>query len=324
MLDQWIGARTPWELLAGAALIALSVGSVIRLATLGGCSPEKRRGHLGSLRTWWILLLMLLAASALGPWGVSLLLAGAGAIALDEFLRLTTPDLPRGVRRVWIAVLVLTNYALIVAAPNFDSRPVVVLLIGWSLVIPHLISDSPRRYLEHVGHALWGALVLVWGVGHAAWLVARDIPGDDLETRVGWFLLLVILTEFNDIFQALIGRAIGKHRILPTVSPHKTWEGFLGGMLFTIIAAGALQSVLRLRPLANQEIDQPYPLLAMLGAAAVVAISGFVGDLNISCVKRDKGVKDGSTLLPGQGGMVDRIDSLSFTAPALVLWTTLV
>ena len=320
----WLAERTPWELLAAGSLLAMTVGSIVRLTTLGSSSAEQRRNRLGSLRTWWILLLILLVSSAFGRWGVIAMLSVASALALEEFLKMTRTDLSPKLRRAWIAIIVGATYLLIGFFPTLDYRGIVPILVGWSLVVPHLLSDSPRQYLEHVGNALWGGLVLVWGVAHAAWLVAREVPLGDEATRVGWLLMLIILTEFNDIAQALIGRSIGKHRILPRVSPNKTWEGFVGGLISTVVVALLLQIALQLRPLANIEVDRPYSLLAMSGAALVVAISGFVGDLNMSCVKRDVGVKDGSKLLPGQGGMVDRIDSLSFTAPALMLWTALV
>lgn len=323
-MTEWLAQRTPWEILASISTIGMLIGTLVRLATLKTESSTKHASRLGSLKTWWVLLLLLLAASAIGPWGIIVLLAVGGSLALDEYLKISMPDLSTTARRAWIALVVVANYAWLGFVPQLDYRACIPLLIVWSLVVPHLLSDSPKHYLDHVGHALWGSLVVVWGVSHAAFLVARDEPAGDLPTRIGWFLVLVFLTEFNDIAQALIGRAIGKHRILPTVSPNKTWEGFLGGMGATISLAFLLQWLLQLRPLRTLEIDQPYSLTAMLGLGAVIALSGFVGDLNMSCVKRDVGVKDGSQLLPGQGGMIDRLDSLSFTAPAFLWWMTLV
>jgi phosphatidate cytidylyltransferase len=121
----------------------------------------------------------------------------------------------------------------------------------------------------------------------------------------GWFLFLMRLTEFDDIAQALVGRSIGRRKIAPVVSPHKTWAGFVGGVLLTSLLAGLL----------GRWLTPWQPTVAML-AGLLISLAGFLGDLNISGIKRDRGVKDSSNLLPGQGGVLDRIDSLTFAAPA--------
>ena len=137
---------------------------------------------------------------------------------------------------------------------------------------------------------------------------------------VGLFLYLVVLTESNDIAQALWGRKFGRHAITPRVSPHKTWEGFLLGAGTTVVLSLALAPVLTtlttcsLR-LAGRTAHVPY-LPAVL-AALLVACGGFFGDVTISAIKREVGVKDSGSLLPGMGGILDRIDSLTFTAPLM-------
>jgi phosphatidate cytidylyltransferase len=136
---------------------------------------------------------------------------------------------------------------------------------------------------------------------------------------VGWFIFLVLLTETNDIAQALVGRRVGAHSITPKVSPHKTWEGLVGGIGVTMAAAMALAPLLT--PLTSATapawttLDWLAPLVWPLAAGLAIALAGFLGDLNISAVKRDAGVKDSSHALPGMGGVLDRIDSLTLTAP---------
>jgi len=321
MAPMW-HSLAPVDRLSIMLLALMTAGTIIRWIATSRSTPERRSGRLASLRTWWILLLLTLGSVRLGATGVVVLLSVASAIGMDEFLAISTPSIGQRARRAWIAVIVIATYASILWLPQVDWRVAMPMLIVSSLVLPHLASDSPKAYLEHVGHALWGAMVLVWGIAHAAWLVARDLPPGDLETRAGWFLCLVVLTEANDILQALVGRAMGQHKILPRISPHKTWEGFLGGLILTPLVAVALQWTLQLETLTPslRESVVMVPLLGAMGGGVVIALAGFVGDLNMSCVKRDVGVKDGSMLLPGQGGMVDRIDSLSFTAPAWMLW----
>jgi phosphatidate cytidylyltransferase len=131
---------------------------------------------------------------------------------------------------------------------------------------------------------------------------------------VGWLLYLVLLTEFNDITQALWGRKFGRRKLIPIISPNKTWEGMILGTLSTLVFAVVLAPLLT--PLAgNAETAVRVMLIRPLLAGLIIAIGGSFGDLTMSAVKRDVGVKDSGSLIPGQGGLLDRIDSLTFTAP---------
>jgi len=323
-MREWLDAHHPLGIVTLVSAAAMLIGTVVRFVTLRRADPQQRRQRLDSLRTWWILTGLLLAAVWLGPTAIALFLAAASALALDEFLKLTMPEFSSRARRSWVAWVVGVTYGLVAFLPAVDFRGIVPLAVGASLVVPHLISDSPRRYLDHVGHALWGAMVLVWGTAHAAWLVTHDVPAGDLQSRIGWFLILVLLTEGSDIAQALFGRAFQGRKILPHISPNKTLQGFMAGLIVTPLLAGLLQAALRLPPLASNPAESMLSLPTAMAGGAIIAICGFVGDLNISCIKRDAGAKDGSQLLPGMGGMVDRIDSLSFTAPVFLLWLTVV
>ena len=118
---------------------------------------------------------------------------------------------------------------------------------------------------------------------------------------------LVILVGCNDTFAYLVGVLLGKHPLAPKISPKKTWEGFIGGLIFT--AAGGALSFYYL-------LDHHPVIGALAGFAAVLAAT--VGDLVESAIKRDLSIKDMGTLLPGHGGMLDRLDSALITAP--VMW----
>jgi phosphatidate cytidylyltransferase len=139
-----------------------------------------------------------------------------------------------------------------------------------------------------------------------------------MATGAGLMLSLVCLTQINDVAQYVWGRSLGRRKIIPSVSPGKTWAGFLGGVATTI--GLALVLVPWLTPLDRIEA---------LGAGVIIGVGGFVGDITISAIKRDLGVKDAGSLLPGHGGVLDRIDSLTYTAPLyfhyvywLFLWQT--
>lgn len=117
-------------------------------------------------------------------------------------------------------------------------------------------------------------------------------------------VISLALTESNDIAQYLWGKSCGRRKVVPKVSPGKTLEGLVGGVITTMIAS------LIIGPLLT-----PLNTLQVLLAGLLIGISGFCGDVVMSATKRDVGVKDSGKLLPGHGGLLDRIDSLIFTAP---------
>jgi phosphatidate cytidylyltransferase len=157
-------------------------------------------------------------------------------------------------------------------------------------------------------------MLIVFGLSHVVVLTrlppAAEAPAIE---PVAWCVYVILLTEVNDIAQALIGRRLGKHQMAPTFSPGKTWEGLAGGF---IVTAGL---ALLLAPwLTSLTLARPTWLGSCLAvtAGAIISLCGLLGDLNMSGLKRESGVKDSSQLLPGMGGMIDRIDSLTLTAPA--------
>jgi len=135
-------------------------------------------------------------------------------------------------------------------------------------------------------------------------MLCREGGGASAPAAAGMILYLILLTEFNDVFQFCWGKTFGRHKIIPWISPNKTWQGFLGGLGSTIVLA------LLLRDLAS------YFWWQALLAGLVIGHMGFFGDLTISAIKRDLGRKDTSKSIPGHGGFMDRLDSLSFASLA--------
>jgi phosphatidate cytidylyltransferase len=130
-------------------------------------------------------------------------------------------------------------------------------------------------------------------------------------------MLLVVVTKFTDIGAYLTGSTIGRHKMIPRISPKKTWEGTVGGIAFAVVGAFLCRWVM------------PDEMAALTNLHAVViglllGVAAVIGDLAESLIKREAGVKDSSTILPGHGGCLDMIDSLLFTAPLLYVYMRLV
>ena len=114
---------------------------------------------------------------------------------------------------------------------------------------------------------------------------------------------LVLVVELSDVAQYVWGKALGRRAVAASISPHKTWEGLLGGGFTAILIGGALCWA------------TPFSWVVAAGMAVLLVAMGFIGGLIMSAIKRDRGVKDYGTLIEGHGGILDRIDSLCFAAP---------
>jgi phosphatidate cytidylyltransferase len=161
--------------------------------------------------------------------------------------------------------------------------------------------------------------VTLFGLIYVAWL-CNFITRINFATGNGryWVMYLVVVTKFTDIGAYLVGSTLGRHKMIPRISPKKTWEGTAGGVVFAV--AGSLGCYFWLPKIAEDGMMawQAAVLGLLLGAAAVI------GDLAESLIKREAGVKDSSHILPGHGGALDLVDSLLFTAPLLYVYVRLV
>lgn len=178
--------------------------------------------------------------------------------------------------------------------------PVIMFLL---LPLRMVLKGEVKGITKSMSLLQWILMLSVFGISHLAYLLSLpDLPGFNAGGR-GLLIFLIFLTEINDVMQFTWGKLFGKHKIVPKVSPNKTWEGFLGGV-FSTIAIGYF-----LRFLTPLSIPQ------VLFVSFFVALAGFAGDIVLSAIKRDKGIKDMGDTIPGHGGIFDRIDSLSYTAP---------
>jgi len=297
----------------GAMLGSLLLGSILRVVWLTISPTEQNRDRFASLKTWWVLVLLFCGAVLLGRLAVAGLFATASWLGLREYLRLTR------VAKRWPYAVVPLQYLWVVLGwlePFWITVPVACLLL---IAASTAAAGKTKGFLLEVTTATWGLLLLVFCLSHAAMLLALPEKSNTVAGNAGWVFYLVLLTESNDIAQALWGRQLGRHKVTPQVSPHKTWEGLLLGISTTVLLAIAFAPLLTplhagpSRESLRIELGFPFVWSALAGVA--IAVSGFFGDITMSAVKRDVGIKDSSSLLPGQGGMLDRIDSLTFTAP---------
>lgn len=292
---------------------ALTIGTAIRLVALRRSAADVASKRLGSLKVWWVLAMLWSIAALTGQIGAAALLAIASYLALREYLRLvgSTEQIGRGsIASLFVCGAV--HYGLIVAGQGEIARwflPITLLLIFGAI---RSVACSTANYVRVTAGLYWGAMLMIYGLSHSLFLFTIDSVSVPRVGISGWFLFVVLLSEMNDIMQAIVGRKFGKHKITPMVSPHKTYEGLIGGLITSITL-----SIVLAPSMTTITIDRSTVLGIALSvfAGMLISLTGFLGDINMSAIKRDAGVKDGSDLLPGMGGMIDRIDSLTFTGP---------
>jgi phosphatidate cytidylyltransferase len=258
-----------------------------------------------------VLAILLTVALLLGRVGVAFLLAGAGLLSLHEYLRIIGWNEVGRPTAIVVFSIVPTYYSLLLLGDAESIRSIapaaILIVLGATRASLGLVQDFVRT----TAAMIWGVLLFVYCLSHAYLLLTLPGLPEPWVGTLGWFLYLVLLTETNDIAQALIGRPMGRNKMWPRVSPNKSLEGLLGAMIVTAFLA------LLLAPWLTTFMQNSLSTGVLLSVLSGLLISmfGFLGDLNKSGIKRDVGIKDSGTLLPGQGGMIDRVDSLTFSAP---------
>ncbi|MGF1739744.1 phosphatidate cytidylyltransferase [Vibrio profundum] len=279
---------------------------------------------------WFIVTLMLLIT--LG----TLMTRRSHSVSRDFYLR---------VRSWWWMILLLT----VVTFSGENARQVLLLFIGWVSVYEISVVSKLKRRVQGAGHAVVLMLVFIEhyfanpivltvaaiGISLIVFFYGFRRPCDiasqrafnifiallimitaclslryyrDPDTVFGLMLYLIFVTQSCDVCQYFCGKAFGKRKLAPNLSPNKTLEGAVGGALIAALLATGVSQLIT-----------PLPLLSALWLSLVLVSLGIAGDLYVSWFKRRSGVKDMGRLIPGHGGMMDRVDSLLFSAPMLAV-----
>jgi phosphatidate cytidylyltransferase len=231
------------------------------------------------------------------PWATGLLLTAAIIAGAWEWSAFVTGATSRRLLYVGLIALLIATTWILARDPRIEQA-LLLLAVGWWVGALGWVLLAPRRS-SRAGAALAGVLVLV-----PAWLALMHLRLD-VERGAEWILFLLLLVAAADTGAFFAGRRFGRVPLAPRVSPNKTWEGVFGG--FALLAAVALAGAYYFR----------LPVAPVLGLCMAVFVFSVVGDLVESLFKRASGLKDSGSMLPGHGGVLDRIDSLTAAAPAM-------
>jgi phosphatidate cytidylyltransferase len=293
--------------LVGGVLAVLVAASAVGFVLRRTVRSESGRSTVANLnariRAWWVMCAFLAAAIVTGGVGSIVLFGVISFLALREFMTLvsTRPSDHRAL--IWIFFVLTPLQYLLVGLRWYGLYTILIPVYGFLLIpIRTVLRGDTERFLERTSEMQWGLMVCLYNVSYAPALLTLTLPGYEGQ-NAKLLLFFVLVVQASDVLQYIWGKCVGRHSIAPTVSPNKTWEGFLGG----VGCAAVLGALLWWATPYN-----PWQAAAM---SLVITLMGFGGGLVMSAVKRDLGVKDYGALIPGHGGILDRIDSISFAAP---------
>jgi len=298
----WIPPSVLWVL--GAIVAVLVVATLIVAVMRRGDVAGKHAELAARVRSWWVLVAVFAAAIAFRRGIAIAFFAILSFLALKEYLSLIPTR--RADRRVlfWAYLCVPLQFWWVWRQ---WYHMFLIFIPVWAflfIAMRMVLRGETKDFLRAAGTIHWGLMTMVFGLSHLAYLLVLPDGKPVAAHGAALLLFVVLLTELNDVLQYLWGRTLGRHKVIESVSPKKTVEGLVGGALTTTAIAFLLAPVLT-----------PLTPMDSIAVGLMIGFGGFLGDVTISAVKRDIGVKDSGTMIPGHGGVLDRIDSLLFTAP---------
>lgn len=292
--------------LFGGIAVFLALASLIGFALKhrAGPAPHAAIDNLNArLRAWWVMVGVLLVAFAAGRTIVILLFALLSFGALREFLRVmrhSDDDRLASLTALW---LILPLQYFLLWLDWYGLFAIFIPVYAFAL-LPTLaaVPQNTDDFLARSASLQWGLMVCAYSVSHIPALLNLRITGYEGHNLL-LMAYLILVVQGSDVLQYLWGKLFGRHKLAPRLSPSKTVEGLIGG----IVSASLLGALLH--PLT------PFSVWQSGAIALLVTLMGFFSGLVLSAVKRDRGVKDWGTLIEGHGGMLDRLDSMVFSAP---------
>jgi len=289
--------------LIGALVLATLVAVILLLCFRDANAKPVLNNLTRRIKAWWVMVIVVGGAILAGRKAVIVLFAFMSLAALREFITLTpTRRADYGALLLSFFVVLPMQYGLIwIDWYGFFAIliPVYAFLI---LPIAALVFADSQNFLARTSETQWALMICVYCISYVPALLTLDIP----EYRHRDALLiafLLIVVQSSDVLQYICGKLFGRHQVAPTVSPTKTVEGFIGGVAGATALGASLWRI------------TPFLPWQAAGMALTITLIGFLGGLVMSAIKRDRGVKDWGHLIDGHGGMLDRLDSVAFSAP---------
>lgn len=288
--------------LLGALVVASVVALILRLRA--GSQPNAVLDNLSArIKAWWVMILLLGAAFLAGQGAVIVLFAFVSFAALREFLTLT-PTHRADHAAIFMSFFVVLPLQYWLVWSGWYGFFAILIPVYAFLVLPivAVVFADTKNFLTRTAETQWGLMISVYCISYVPAMLTLDIPGYKGRNAL-LVVFLLIVVQSSDVLQYVWGKLLGRHKIAPDLSPSKTTEGFIGGVLSATALGACLWQI------------TPFKIWQAAGMALIATLMGFLGGLVMSAIKRDRGVKDWGHLIEGHGGMLDRLDSIAFSAP---------
>ena len=282
---------------------ASAVGAILKFRQPAD-APSGAISNLNArIKAWWVMTGLLAVALWFDKPGVITLFAFVSFQSLREYISNTYTR--RGDHRslLWCFFFFLPLQYYLIAIDWYGLYSILIPVYAFLLLpISASLGSDTTRFLERTAKIQWGLMVCVYCLSHVPALLTLDIAGyTGLNALLIVFLILV--AQSSDVLQYVWGKLFGKHKVSPSISPSKTVEGLVGGVLSSTAVGAALWWM------------TPFTVWQAALIALTINILGFFGGFVLSAIKRDRGIKDWGSMIEGHGGMLDRVDSISFSAP---------
>lgn len=292
-------------------MIFLSLFGVLVLATVIGQVLKQRHGNTSTIDNlnariyaWWIMLFVLLFALAFGAKGTIVLYFLISFAALREFMTLVYQDRNDYYALAFCFYILLPLQYYFIFTGWYGMFSIFIPIYGF-LLLPIMASlrGKTEQFLGRSSKIQWAAMISIFCISHVPALLTLDVEGFEKSQNIQLLIFLIATVQLSDVLQYIWGKLIGKRKIMPSLSPSKTIAGTVGGI------ASATAIAMLLAPIT------PFSMWQAAGIGFIICLMGFFGGLVMSAIKRDYGVKDWGRMIKGHGGMLDRVDSICFSAP---------
>jgi phosphatidate cytidylyltransferase len=264
-------------------------------------TPETFRELLNRTRSWYVLSIAMVAPIMMGAFWVWVFFLLLSLFCFYEFARATLLNKSRTAVISVVTAILVAYFATLDHWPDLFNTSTA---LGIALIVTlSLVPDQPIGYIRRISLSIISFALFGVSLNHLAF-----ISNDVLFRPI--ILWILICTELNDVFAYMSGKAIGGRKLIPNTSPNKTIAGSIGAILLTTMLSASISYFI----FQGTELGRPIHLLTM---GLLISVLGQCGDLVISSIKRDLGMKDMANLIPGHGGLLDRFDSLLIMAPVL-------
>lgn len=284
-------------------LFASAIGYILHRRVKEGPSRAVVDNLNARIRAWWVIILVTGGALLAGDRTFLVLFGFISFACLREFITVTPTRRSDHTALFASFFMVLpVQYGLI--GFQWYGLFAIFIPVYSFLILPILavLSGDAKNFLTRTSQTQWGLMVCVYCISHVPALLTLNIPGFEGKTPL-LVVFLIVVVQSSDVLQYVFGKLFGRHKIAPAVSPSKTVEGLVGGVLSATLLGAALWRF------------TPFQFWQAGAMAFIITLMGFLGGLVMSAIKRDRNVKDWGNLVEGHGGMLDRLDSVCFSAP---------